>query len=94
MKFSNLGLANFDPEFYKEYETALIKQYNEQTGSNLKLKNKRNATAALSFIGVRPKRFDSNQETQPLAWHQTKTGKLTALSMFFIFAVFILAYYY
>lgn len=91
---SNLGLANFDPEFYKEYETALIKQYNEQTGSNLKLKNKRNATAALSFIGVRPKRFDSNQETQPLAWHQTKTGKLTALSMFFIFAVFILAYYY
>jgi NAD(P)H-nitrite reductase large subunit len=91
---SNLGLANFDPEFYKQYETALVKQYNEQTNSDLTLETKRNATAALSFIGVRPKRFDSNQEAQPLAWHQTKTGKLTALSMFLIFAVFILAYYY
>lgn len=91
---SNLGLANFDPEFYKEYETALINQYNEQSGSDLQLQTKRNATAAIRFIGVRPQRFDSNQEAQPLAWYQSRTGQLTALSMFLIFAVLILAYYY
>ena len=46
----NLGIANFDPEFYKEYETEVIKIYNQQTGKNLQLKQKRSLTAALKFL--------------------------------------------
>lgn len=50
----NLGLANFDPEFYKEYETDVIKIYNQQTGKNLQLKKKRGLTAALRFLKGQP----------------------------------------
>lgn len=46
----NLGLANFDPEFYKEYESEVIQIYNQQTGKNLQLKQKRSLTAALQFL--------------------------------------------
>ncbi len=46
----NLGLANFDPEFYKEYETEVIKLYNQQSGKNLQLKKRRNLNAVLSFL--------------------------------------------
>ena len=46
----NLGLANFDPEFYKEYEAEVIKIYNQQTGRNVQLKQKRDLTAALQFL--------------------------------------------
>lgn len=46
----NLGIANFDPEFYKEYEDKVILTYNAQTGSNLKLQKKRSLTNALKFL--------------------------------------------
>ncbi len=46
----NLGLANFDPEFYKEYEQKVIDIYNQQTNRNLKLKKRRGLTAALHFL--------------------------------------------
>lgn len=46
----NLGLANFDPEFYKEYEEEVIKTYNQQTGKQLQLKKRRSLTAALKFL--------------------------------------------
>lgn len=46
----NLGMANFDPEFYKEYESDVIQLYNKQTGRNLRLKQKRSLTAALKFL--------------------------------------------
>lgn len=46
----NLGLANFDPEFYKEYEDEVIKLYNLQTGKNLQLKQKRGLNAVLRFL--------------------------------------------
>ncbi|MEM1123046.1 MAG: FAD/NAD(P)-binding oxidoreductase [Bacteroidota bacterium] len=46
----NLGLANFDPEFYKEYEQEVVNIYNKQTGKNLQLKQKRSLTAALKFL--------------------------------------------
>jgi len=46
----NLGLANFDPEFYKEYEAEVIKIYNQQTGKNLRLKQKRSFRSALNFL--------------------------------------------
>jgi len=46
----NLGLANFDPEFYPQYEADLINSYNEQTGKKLKLKTKRGLTAVLRFL--------------------------------------------
>ncbi len=46
----NLGLANFDPEFYKEYEAAVINTYNEQTGSKLRLKKRRGLSGVLRFL--------------------------------------------
>ncbi len=46
----HLGLANFDPEFYKEYDHELVKLYNQQTGKNLKLKQRRGLGAVLKFL--------------------------------------------
>ena len=46
----NLGLANFDPEFYKEYERDIIDVYNRATGNNLQLKTRRGLSAVLRFL--------------------------------------------
>jgi len=46
----NLGLANFDPEFFEEYESDLIRIYNQKTGKQVKLKQKRGLSAALRFL--------------------------------------------
>lgn len=46
----NLSLANFDPEFCKQYEGELVNQYNQQTGKNLVLKKKRKLDQVLSFL--------------------------------------------
>lgn len=46
----NLGLANFDPEFYAEYETELIKKYNQIEGKQVKLKTKRGLSKVLSYL--------------------------------------------
>jgi NAD(P)H-nitrite reductase large subunit len=46
----NLGLANFDPEFFEEYESHLIQRYNQSTGKQLKLKQKRGLPAVLRFL--------------------------------------------
>ena len=46
----NLGIANFDPEFHKQYEAEVIKIYNQQTGKNIQLKQKRSLNAALQFL--------------------------------------------
>ncbi len=43
----HLSLANFDPEFFDEYEKEFVHQYNQLTGSDLRLKAKRR----LSFVG-------------------------------------------
>lgn len=46
----NLGLANFDPEFYKEYEEDVVRLYNQQTGENLALRQKRGLNSVLRFL--------------------------------------------
>ncbi|MEY4903718.1 MAG: hypothetical protein RLZZ292_1533 [Bacteroidota bacterium] len=46
----NLSLANFDPEFFDEYEPELIKLYNQLTGKNLVLKSKRNLNFVTRFL--------------------------------------------
>lgn len=46
----NLGLANFDPEFYAEYEKEVIETYNRQTGANLRLRRRRGLTGVLRFL--------------------------------------------
>lgn len=46
----NLGLANFDPEFYEEYEEELVALYNVQSGKRLQLKQKRGLERVLSFL--------------------------------------------
>lgn len=37
----NLPRANFDPEFFKQYEAVILEKYNTETGNNLKLKSKK-----------------------------------------------------
>lgn len=46
----NLSLANFDPEFYQEYEKDVLKTYQEQSGKTLKLKQKRKLDSVLRFL--------------------------------------------
>lgn len=46
----NLGLANFDPEFYDQYETELVKAYNQKSGKQLTLKKRRGLAQALAFL--------------------------------------------
>ena len=46
----NLGMANFDPEFYTEYENEIVQIYNTKMGKNLQLKTKRGLSAALKFL--------------------------------------------
>jgi len=46
----NLSIANFDPEFYKEYEEEVLKIYNQQSGKNLSLIKKRGLKGALQFL--------------------------------------------
>ncbi|MGB3799323.1 MAG: FAD/NAD(P)-binding oxidoreductase [Lewinella sp.] len=48
-----LGLANFDPEFYAEYEYAIIDLFNEQTGSDLQLRQRRGLDAVLRFLNFK-----------------------------------------
>ncbi len=45
-----LGLANFDPEFYPEHESELVQLYNRQTGKNLQLRQRRSLDAVLAFL--------------------------------------------
>ena len=45
-----LGIANFDPEFYDQYEEEIVDLYNQINGSAVKLKQKRGISQALSFL--------------------------------------------
>lgn len=47
----DLKLANFDPEFYKQYEKDIIASYNSKTGKNLQSRQKRSLTSVLKFLG-------------------------------------------
>ena len=46
----DLSLANFDPEFYKQYEPEFITAYNKHFGTSLKLKKKRKLDQVLRFL--------------------------------------------
>jgi len=46
----DLSLANFDPEFYKQYEQNLLDAYNSQHGTSLKLKKKRKLDQVIQFL--------------------------------------------
>ncbi|MEM6766746.1 MAG: NAD(P)/FAD-dependent oxidoreductase [Bacteroidota bacterium] len=47
---TNLGAANFDPEFFKEYEKDIVATYNQQNGTNIKLKRKRGWKHVLAVL--------------------------------------------
>jgi NAD(P)H-nitrite reductase large subunit len=47
---TNLSLANFDPEFFEQYEGELIKLYNQQTGKSLKSKARRKLSLVKKFL--------------------------------------------
>lgn len=46
----NLGMANFDPEFYKQYEQQVVDLYNKQSGNKLQLKKRRGLNAVIRFL--------------------------------------------
>ena len=46
----NLSLANFDPEFFDEYEADVISLYNKQNGKNLQKKKKRSWNAVFDYL--------------------------------------------
>ncbi|MBC6995857.1 FAD/NAD(P)-binding oxidoreductase [Neolewinella lacunae] len=46
-----LGMANFDPEFYEQYEAEVVALYNQQTGKKLQLRQERSLSAALRYLG-------------------------------------------
>jgi NAD(P)H-nitrite reductase large subunit len=46
----NLSLANFDPEFFDEYEGAFVKMYNQKSGKSLKLKARRKLSLVEQFL--------------------------------------------
>jgi len=46
----HLSMANFDPEFFTEYESELLQQYNQKTGKKLQLQQKRGLKAAWLFL--------------------------------------------
>lgn len=47
----NLSLANFDPEFFEEYEGEVLQIYEQQSGKKLELEKKRSANGVLQFLG-------------------------------------------
>ncbi len=47
---ANLGMANFDPEFYEEYDHEIIAEYNRVEGKKVQLKKKRGLSKALAFL--------------------------------------------
>jgi hypothetical protein len=46
----SLSLANFDPEFFDEYEGAFLLMYNQKSGKALKLKSKRKLSLVEQFL--------------------------------------------
>jgi NADH oxidase (H2O2-forming) len=46
----DLSLANFDPEFFEEYEADVIELYNKLSGNNLQSKKKRNWNTVLQYL--------------------------------------------
>ncbi len=46
----HLGMANFDPEFFREYETSVVDIYNKNSGKNIVLKTKRGLNPVLKFL--------------------------------------------
>ncbi len=48
----NLGLANFDPEFFEAYEADVVALYNQQSGRQLQLRQKRGLEPVLRFLGL------------------------------------------
>jgi 3-phenylpropionate/trans-cinnamate dioxygenase ferredoxin reductase component len=49
----NLGLANFDPEFFKEYEADILAIYTQQTGKKIVLKQRRGLDAVRQFLNIK-----------------------------------------
>jgi len=46
----NLSLANFDPEFFDQYEGAFLEMYNQKSGKSLILKSKRKLSMVTKFL--------------------------------------------
>ncbi len=46
----NLSLANFDPEFFEQYEGAFLEMYNQKSGKSLTLKSKRKLGMVTKFL--------------------------------------------
>ena len=51
----NLGLANFDPELYAQYEQNIVDTYMRETGDELSLKHRRGLKGVLQFLSRIPR---------------------------------------
>ncbi|MEY3367313.1 MAG: hypothetical protein RI973_468 [Bacteroidota bacterium] len=51
---TSLGLANFDPEFSRQFEPEVVKLYNQQQGKELKLQKRRGLNRVLRFLSGKP----------------------------------------
>ena len=48
----NLSLANFDPEFFTQYEEMLVKEYNAMNNRSIQLKSTRNLKMVQKFLHI------------------------------------------
>jgi len=46
----DLSLANFDPEFFPEYEAALLEKYSAETGRKIQRRSKRILRSVIQFL--------------------------------------------
>lgn len=46
----HLGIANFDPEFYPQYEQEIVNEYNKLTGKSFHLETRRSPGSAWKFL--------------------------------------------
>ncbi|MEM0993294.1 MAG: FAD/NAD(P)-binding oxidoreductase [Bacteroidota bacterium] len=80
----NLGLANFDPEFYNAYEKEVIQVYNEKMDRKIRLRTKRGLKGAIKFLKqarFRMGRFERKKMAVPeQTWksidHETANGEI------------------
>ena len=60
---ADLGLANFDPEFYREHEPAIVAAFNAQEGTSVKLATRRGLPAVQRFLRKLTARRSPRPET-------------------------------
>ena len=71
---AHLGLANFDPELYREHEPAIVAAFNAQEGTSVKLQTRRGLPAVQRFLRrirkIHPALAPRRESTTPSYYEQ------------------------